>query len=187
LDVTGTARITSNLGVGVAPIATAGSINITNSLYINGVDAIQQVYNMVEANLTLSGGGIVTWSGGIVSWTTRVIAIPIPASFGVDGFFDIGPATFNLNTGFSGYGGWTALYYTPTVGAGYGYVSGSMKSTLYSPGGANQTIAQSNSILICVWTADDDSLKWLPGPVHIPNGGYYNSGTGQVSLRVQQF
>ena len=176
----------TGLGVGVAPIATAGSINITNSLYINGVDAIQQVYNMIEANLTLSGGGIVTWSGGIVSWTTRVIAIPIPASFGSDGFFNIEPATFNLNTGFSGFGGWTALYYTPTVGAGYAYVSGSMRSTIY-PGGANQMIAQSNSILICVWTADDDSLKWLPGPVHIPNGGYYNSGTGQVSLRVQQF
>jgi hypothetical protein len=186
LDVTGTARITSNLGVGVAPIATAGSINITNSLYINGVDAIQQVYNMVEANLTLSGGGIVTWSGGIVSWTVRVIAIPIPASFGSAGYFDIGPASYNLNTDFSGYGAWTALYYTPTVGSTNTYSAVNVRSTGYS-GGANQTVAQSTSILICVWNGDDNSLKWLPGPVHIPAGGYYNSATGQVSLVVQQF
>jgi hypothetical protein len=37
LDVTGTSRITSNLGVGVAPIATAGSINVANGFYVNGV------------------------------------------------------------------------------------------------------------------------------------------------------
>jgi hypothetical protein len=37
LDVTGTSRITSNLGVGVAPIATAGSINVANGYYVNGV------------------------------------------------------------------------------------------------------------------------------------------------------
>ena len=37
LDVTGTSRITSNLGVGVAPLATAGSINVSNGYYVNGV------------------------------------------------------------------------------------------------------------------------------------------------------
>jgi hypothetical protein len=37
LDVTGTSRVTSNLGVGVAPIATAGSVNVAGGYYVNGV------------------------------------------------------------------------------------------------------------------------------------------------------
>jgi hypothetical protein len=37
LDVSGTSRITSNLGVGVAPLATAGTINVSTGFYINGV------------------------------------------------------------------------------------------------------------------------------------------------------
>jgi hypothetical protein len=37
LDVSGTARITSNLGVGVTPLGTAGSINVSEGFYINGV------------------------------------------------------------------------------------------------------------------------------------------------------
>ena len=37
LDVTGTSRVTSNLGVGVAPISTAGSVNVSGGYYVNGV------------------------------------------------------------------------------------------------------------------------------------------------------
>jgi len=37
LDVTGTSRVTSNLGVGVAPISTAGSVNVAGGYYVNGV------------------------------------------------------------------------------------------------------------------------------------------------------
>jgi len=37
LDVVGTSRISSNLGVGVTPLGTAGSINVSEGFYINGV------------------------------------------------------------------------------------------------------------------------------------------------------
>jgi hypothetical protein len=37
LDVNGTSRISSNLGVGVAPLGTAGSVNVSDGYYVGGV------------------------------------------------------------------------------------------------------------------------------------------------------
>ena len=67
LDVSGGARVTSNMGVGVAPLATAGTINVSTGFYINGVAV---------------GGGGATISGTTTSGT---VLLATGTSTGIQG------------------------------------------------------------------------------------------------------
>ena len=57
LDVTGTSRITSNLGVGVTPLGTAGSVNVSDGYYVGGVKqpVPARAWTPVLTNVTQSG------------------------------------------------------------------------------------------------------------------------------------
>ena len=129
-----------------------------------------------NANYNLSGGGTVTWNANTktVTWSQRVIAINLNISLARDGFFDIGPTNFTFG------GGWVALYYVPTNGMGSAF-----DSTKLIQVGFPAEIGE-NWIFICSFHADNNSLRWNPGYVIIPNGGTYNANTG-VSLRAKSW
>ena len=86
LDVSGTVRITSNLGVGVAPLATAGSINVSDGFYVNGVRQIGPTGPTGPTGPAGSGGG-----GGsslyYIPITSGTTITPASGSYGT--YYDI--------------------------------------------------------------------------------------------------
>jgi len=154
----------------------------------------------LEAQLTLSGGGDVTWTGSYVKWGTRVIMLPVDNSYyNTDGHINVpcptsgtipfynGSDTITTKTCTSSgipLGGWEVVYYVISKGQGHGSSSHSTsinsnfivvdyRSSHFKP--------QSNWILICLQNDDDKSLLWKPGQINIAKGGVYSSTGGYVT------
>ena len=154
----------------------------------------------LEAQLTLSGGGDVTWTGSYVKWDHRVIIlpadneyynsnghinIPCPTS-GTIPFYN-GSDTITTKTCTSSgipLGAWEAVYYVISKGQGHGssshstsinsnFIAVDYRSSYFKP--------QSNWILICLLNDDNKSLLWKPGQINITKGGVYSSSGGYVT------
>lgn len=184
----------SNTSPTFGSIIVNGSGTISTPTTINNSTAIattayvkNQGYAKVSttnANYNLSGGGTATWNynsttgGGTVTWSQRVIAINLNSSLASSGYFDIGLS--NATTSFTFTGVWKALYYTPTNGM----------SNVFQPSRLIEVPITvevgENWIFICSLNSDNNSLRWNPGYVIIPNGGTYNATTG-VTLRAKSW
>jgi hypothetical protein len=152
----------------------------------------------LHAQLTLSGGGDVTWTGSYVKWGTRVIMLPVDNSYyNTDGHINVpcptsgtvpyynDSDTITTKTCTSNgipLGGWEAVYYVISKGHGHGSSSTSINSNFIV---VNYTSShfkpQSNWILICLQNDDDKSLLWKPGQINIAKGGVYSSTGGYVT------
>ena len=138
------------------------------------------------AQLTMSGGGTVTFNGTALLWSARVIAIPAEnAEYSASGYIDItcptsgtvvyynaANATTTVTATAAGIplAAWEAIYYQVTEGQIYTSDQTKFRvvnytNTTWSPGPGWLLIASRNG--------DDSTVRWLPGQKTIPSGGSY--------------
>jgi hypothetical protein len=138
------------------------------------------------AQLTMSGGGTVTFNGTALLWSARVIAIPAEnAEYSASGYIDItcptsgtvvyynaANATTTVTATAAGIplAAWEAIYYQVTEGQIYTSDQTKFRvvnytNTTWSPGPGWLLIASRNG--------DDSTVRWLPGQKTIPSGGTY--------------
>ena len=154
------------------------------------------------AQMTLNGGGIVTWNGSAVKWSQRVIAIPVENSeFGSQGYIDINCPTSGTVVYYNSsnvtttvtctaagvpLGPWESLYYQVTPGQGSASDQTKFRVVQY----INSTWSPTTGwILIATTNGEGAStgghLLWKPGQVNLPtqtnNTAIYNTGTGECS------
>ncbi|NDC38975.1 MAG: hypothetical protein EBZ48_13150 [Proteobacteria bacterium] len=158
-------------------IASSGVINAPFGIQINGNDLIQS--NQVAVQMTLSGGGLVTWTGSYLKWTDRILALPSERTeLALEGFHEMHCPT----------SGTVVLYQDPglsgsTVSCTTNGINLPMFTALYYEISKTRTSSQSqfrvvnynnyawhptgNWLLIAI-NNFDYGLKWMPGLVHIP-------------------
>ena len=138
------------------------------------------------AQLTMSGGGTVTFNGTALLWSARVIAIPAEnAEYSASGYIDItcptsgtvvyynsANATTTVTATAAGIplAAWEAIYYQVTEGQIYTSDQTKFRvvnytNSTWSPGPGWLLIASRNG--------DDSTVRWLPGQKTIPSGGSY--------------
>ena len=154
----------------------------------------------LEAQLTLSGGGDVTWTGSYVKWDHRVIILPADNEYyNTSGHINIPCPTSGTIPFYNGsdtittktctasgipLGAWEAVYYVISKSQSPGnsshqtsinpnFIVVDYRSSHFKP--------QSNWILICLLNDDDKSLLWKPGQINITKGGVYSSSGGYVT------
>ena len=150
----------------------------------------------LEAQLTLTGGGDVTWSGTHVKWTNRVIILPIDNAYGPSGHINIPCPTSGTVKYYHANGGestvtctnsgipldhWESVYYVITYGQSHGSSTTAINSNFIVTSHVNSNFKpRSNWILICTRNSDHNSLLWKPGQINITKGGVYSSTGGYV-------
>jgi hypothetical protein len=158
--------------------------------------------NTYYAQMSLSGGGIVTWTGSYLKWSQRVIAIPVEnAEFGSQGYIDINCPTSGTVTYYNSanvtttltctaagipLGPWEALYYQVTPGQGSTSDQTKFRVVSY----INTTWSPTTGWILLATTNGEGSgtgghLRWLSGQVNLPtqtnNVSTYNTGSGETS------
>ena len=138
------------------------------------------------AQLTLSGGGTVTFNGTALLWSARVIAIPVEnAEYSASGYIDItcptsgtvvyynaANATTTVTATAAGIplAAWEAIYYQVTEGQTFTSDQTKFRVVNYT----NSTWSPGPGwILIASRNGDDSTVRWLPGQKTIPSGGSY--------------
>ena len=134
-------------------------------------------YDTVNAALSVSGGGHVTWiSGapGTVAWNGTIYIGPTNYGFATSRYLTIGPTGANLNMG-------EALYYYPPTIPYIGPPSG-LLSRIVTQIETDDAI-QTGWILICSRPSEGDNtiVKWAPGNTVISDKGSYDSYTASNS------
>ena len=146
------------------------------------------------AQFALSGGGTVTTTTTSILWSVRVIAIPVEnTEYSSSGYIDISCPTSGTVTYYNSsnitttvtctaagipLATWEALYYQVTEGQAYTsdqtkFRVVNYQNSTWSPG--------AGWICIAVRNGDDNSFKWLPGQINIPQSSNYVSSTGIAS------
>jgi hypothetical protein len=146
------------------------------------------------AQFALSGGGTVTTTTTSILWSNRVIAIPVEnTEYSSSGYIDISCPTSGTVVYYNGsnvtttvtctaagipLAAWEALYYQVTEGQAYTsdqtkFRVVNYQNSTWSPG--------AGWICIAVRNGDDNSFKWLPGQINIPQSSNYVSSTGIAS------
>ena len=132
--------------------------------------------SQLAAQLTLSGGGIVTWTGTYLKWSDRVYAAPVDkAELATNGIYFIdtpesgtvityhsaaGLSTITITSDGIPLSSWQALYwYIPTQiteqgGATINFMIVDKDSTTWTPIGRGFLLAVNNP---------NTGLKWMPG------------------------
>ncbi len=154
------------------------------------------------AQMSLSGGGIVTWTGTNLKWSQRVIAIPVEnTEFGAQGYIDINCPTSGTITYYNAsnvtttltctangvpLGPWEALYYQVTPGQGSTSDQTKFRVVAYQ----NTTWSPTTGWILLATTNGEGSgtgghLRWLPGQINLPtqtnNTAIYKTGSGETS------
>lgn len=158
--------------------------------------------NTYYAQMSLSGGGIVTWTGSNLKWSQRVIAIPVEnAEFSSQGYIDINCPTSGTITYYNSsnvtttltctaagvpLGPWEALYYQVTPGQGSASDQTKFRVVSY----INSTWSPTTGWILLATTNGEGAgsgghLRWLPGQINLPtqtnNTATYNVGSGETS------
>ena len=168
-----------------------GNTNIEN-LFCSGI----------QAQGTLSGGGLVKWTGTSIKWGERLICIPVEKNeMAVSGFFDIYcPASGvsillydDSNTGTTTgttiqttadgipMGGLTALWYKVNRGT----TSTTNNSNFVLTSYANQYWRPSSNWILLAHTNSDigiTTLRWISGMVNITPNNLYNAKDSTLSI-----
>ncbi len=128
----------------------------------------------IQAQFTITGGGIVTWAGqgGRLKWTNRFIAIPVGRPTTANGYVDLympttdipGAQVYNgqprsANNDGVVLHGWEALYAVHTPGAGPGSISYRIVhyQTDFSP--------PASWLLVAAVSGDDNTVRLATGEV----------------------
>ena len=158
--------------------------------------------NTYYAQMSLSGGGIVTWTGTNLKWSQRVIAIPVEnTEFSAQGYIDINCPTSGTVTYYNAanvtttvtctaagipLGTWEALYYQVTPGQGSTSDQTKFRVVSYQ----NTTWSPTTGWILLATTNAEGAgagghLRWLPGQINLPtqtnNTATYNVGSGETS------
>ena len=133
LHVLGTSYMSSNLGVGVAPLATAGSVNVSEGFYINGVKQLGPTGATGPAGA--GGGG----GGGIVYGATATTGAVLTVTGGTGSFANSGLTYVNGILSLGNPTAGSAVAGSINAAAGF-YSNGSLFS---GGGGGGSTIAGS--------------------------------------------
>lgn len=189
----GTGQIPPNAG-------TTNILQVDGNVYVNGglslpAGDVQTQFtnlrNCMFANFILTGGGNITFDSAYnLSWTSRIIAIPVPVTYGTDCHFSMNmPLTGNTITYYSSTGVttktwtasgiamslWQALYYKLPVGAGQATVNANYFITDYIPSVA-PTI-DNTCVLIADFNGDSSTLYFRPQSRIIPLNSTFYSGS----------
>jgi len=132
------------------------------------------ISNMINANFSVNGGGIITCNNGLLKWSQRLIVIPVTKSkFANSGHFDINmPST---STDISYYNGnnitsvtttsdgipltqWNALYYKLPLNASNATINKNFVIVNYN---SPNWIPDINWILIAVYNGDNSTIKFI--------------------------
>ena len=184
----------TNTGTGGNVVSISNTGVITATSYATSSGSLVVDWKNLTAQYALQGGGTVTTTTIYILWSARVIAIPVEASEeSASGFFDISCPTSGTVVYYNGSNvttaqtctangipllGWEALYYQITEGQSSAYDQTKFRIVNYQ----NSTwVPGPGWICIAARNGDDNSFKWLPGQVNIPQSQYYVSSTGAKS------
>jgi hypothetical protein len=149
--------------------------NITGSYLITALPTPPSTApGTLAGNMSMTGGGLVTWSSDAISWTEDITLVTNPVnSNSLDGtLFKIGPSTVQM-------GELDSLYYAPPLGSADTYNAGSLH--VINAIDRNHEAIADNWFLVANTSLGNSILKWNPATISIPPDATYNSVTAQPS------
>jgi len=174
----------STIHIGNAAISASptGGLIFTNTLTnqsTSSASAPPTASGTLAGNMSMTGGGLVTWSSDSIEWNGDVTIVTnlTNASTTQGTVLKVGPSTVAMSS-------LDMLYYAPPVGTSSLYNGGSLH-VINGHDHHHEPVAD-NWFLLANTSSDNSILKWNPASVSLPANSHYNSVTTRTSVRATE-
>jgi hypothetical protein len=176
------AASTIHIGNAAISASPSGGLIFTNSLTnqsTSSASAPPTASGTLAGNMSMIGGGLVTWSSDSIEWSDDVTLVTnlTNASTTQGTVLKVGPSTVAMSS-------LDMLYYAPPVGTSSLYNSGSLR-IINGADHDHEPIAD-NWFLLANTSPDNSILKWNPANVSMSQGSRYDSVTARTSVRATE-